>query len=939
MLAAKLLLPLLVYYLVNAKEPTHVQNTTSLKNRTASSDVVAGTIVFGTLWHVYVHTTVYHLLVTDANESSGDLTFFRKGLVAFTSCIPHLAKKVNPCREEQAIAGSIGNIGDLLFHSATSQNSRWCGTVHVAFKPHFAENNHRTRTSVFEWRWLLHANAAFRFNITFLSYEVLTFLQRFSLKLHVVESGINTTANVANEYKPGHRHWSYYSATNTIAVVLSTDNFIPVQSTLASNEKESYQAKFSFQYHIHGNDFSFVRQRDASYNYRPFAGLQRSSAGIFANLELRQIRIHAPWLKTVVLDRAKFACRGTGTNIRIIFYDLPEMELSKTIYKSDRVGEWHCPTNRHKDRGDNIQATIGDLTAWVIAERGTLLSRKHFSLYFHYIDLSASVSTIEQITLQSMGRRAAFIPPRFGKHMHFIHVTAKSFVRVSVQKLSYTGYTSHECRLGGMMLISRYHLRDRICSNMTGEYLTEHFYSQGIAVGQGLVVIVKQYGWLSRITANITLELGLCSGFVNALPYFMYRHKAGIMYDERAGIRVENGRRLSFYYRLSTMYNQDLYILQFYRESSLCYQFQIIFFDIFGSLELPYMANGSTPFLQPAVYYMESHENGFPSRFSIRFSFLRDEIQYSNPCMYDGLRFFPNNRNDEPFIFLDPSSTEAWSTDSHFTTIRAYWLCIQFSAVISIQVEDASKTSACLTELGTYTFWQSAGITTPGTCGFFLIGRHLYPIWGDYITFMLQRPLMYARCCFYEGIISSDNSSCINSVSLLRLTVIHQSSTLVMSGLVWKMKDILDRLIRWRDSCWKNLMGFLNTYCFAMRVILRPMASCTFQFNYRAHFHYHLTEMNTNVMGDTYNKICLDRSCYITAVKSHIMTWHKAQEFCKEEGGNLASINSEREWNFITSQYPDHMPFMNVSDALVFFIGLHSKVSSSLINSCFRRPP
>ncbi len=583
---ARLILLMLVSCLGNAQEPIHPDNTIMLQNLTTSSESPAGTIVFGTLWHVYIHTTLYHLLATDVHESGGELTFFRKSLIAFASEIPHLTMNVNPCKKEQTFIGSLGmgNIPGLLSDVATRRDSRWCGTVHVTFRPRFAENIYVTRASAFECRWLLHANTAFRFNITFLSYEVFTFFQRSSLKLHVVEPGINISWAVANEYKPGFLQLSYYSATNTINVVLSTKNFNLVGATLSSADEESHEAKFAFQYQIHDNDFSFVRLRDVSYNHRPFAGLQSSSAGISTNVELYQIRIHAPWLKTVVLDWAKFICRNTEAKIRIIFYDQPELELSKAIYRADHLAEWQCPKNPHNGRRDNVEATIGDLTAWILAEKGAaLLSTKDISLHYRYIDLSGSVSTIENITLQTMGRRTAFIPASSGKHVHLIQVKANRFLRISFQKLSYQGYTSHECRLGGMMLISRHHLKDRICSNLTGEYLTEHFYSQGIAVGRTLVVITKQYGWLSQVTANITLELGLCSGFVNALPYFIQQNKdGGILYGEMGDTWPENEKPHSFYYRLSTMNNHSFYFLQFYRERNLCYTFQIVFFDIFG---------------------------------------------------------------------------------------------------------------------------------------------------------------------------------------------------------------------------------------------------------------------------------------------------------------------------------------------------------------------
>ncbi len=339
------------------------------------------------------------------------------------------------------------------------------------------------------------------------------------------------------------------------------------------------------------------------------------------------------------------------------------------------------------------------------------------------------------------------------------------------------------------------------------------------------------------------------------------------------------------------------------------------------------MPNASIPFLQGAVYYIGSHINGFASRFRIRFSFTSDEIQHSGPCMYDGLRFFPNNRNDEPFIFLHTPRTDSWSTFSHVPIIRAHWLCIKLGTVISIQVEEGSKGSACLRELGAYMYWQSAQISTPGTCGALRLGRQLDPVWRNTVEFMLQRPLMHPKCCFYEGVISSDDSSCLRYVSLSRFTVMPKWNMAIESGLVWRMNNYSDRIVRWRDLCRNNQMGPLRTHCFIMTLALRPMTSCNFHFIYLAHLLNQVLGKNTNITGVNYNKICLDRSCYITPVNPHNMAWEKAQGLCKEEGGNLASINSEREWNFITSLYPDHMPFMNVYNAVFIFIGLHGKVS------------
>ncbi len=890
-------------------------------------------IVWNNMAHLYTCNSLLPAHFQTAWE------FFRPGvwqtsLVAFAHSIPTVAKGINPCRQETFIVGRLGleNIGNpppispyINEWGVTKHGSRWCGIVEAMFKPQQGKGIGASKSSTgYEWRWVLHANAAFIFNITFLSFDVYKMSTRSSLRLRVLEYGNNRSAIVANEFKTGYFQWSYYSRTNTVVVVFGIENLYTIG--LYQHCKESYPAKIAFQYQIHDNDFSFVRQRDVSLRNQPHVGLQDLYTGLFISAELHGMRINAPWGRTIVLNWEKFKCQLSEGEIRIIFYDVPELKISRTVSKFDYLGQWLCH-NAYSGRRKSIEATIGDLTAVVYIERRASFSKKNFSLYFRYTDLSASVSTKDSVILQPMDSHTAYIPARFRKHVHFIYVTAtlSNFVSVSFQMLSYMGYTSHQCILGGMMLSSESHVEDRVCSNMTGEYLVNHFHSDGITVGRRLVVIAKQYGWLSQISAVLTLKLDVCSGYVNPLPYFIRGElrEGGIMSKERILMFQQPGRKLSYYYRLSSVDNKEIHVLHLYREKRLCYKLQIVFFDIFGLLELSYMINASTSFLGDALYYIGGYENELPARFLIHFSYTDDDIQHSDPCMYGGFRFFPNNRNDEPFIFIHPSSTKTWSIDSHFAIIGAKWSCIKFGSAISIHVEDGSTISACLREFGS--FMQLPGqIITPGTCGDVLVGRPMYKILDYHVAFMLQRPSQHSRCCFYEGIISAEHKECLYSVSLVRRELKH--STIVNSGLRWDVNTYKELSVRWRDMCWRNMMGFLHAYCFTVSFQLFHAASCKMRLSYRSQLVYHVFENNMNVQGTKYNRLCLSNTCYIAPVNPRYMAWEDAEKICKEKDGSLASINSDWEWNFILSQYKDQKGFLHVYKASVFFIGLHSEV-------------
>ncbi len=219
-----LLLLLLPSAICKGQELTHLlENTNSLQTPPASSnDSPDYTIVFGTLWHEYIHETVYQLLITKLHENNVEvvLAIWQISLVDFTRSIPRVTQDINPCRHEKFLISRPGldNVSDLGLKSlnlsdgggATRHGSRWCGIADVFFKPQFAEYIHMPKPTA---EWLLHANEAFFFNITFLSFEVYTLSTRSSLSLLVMEYGFNRSDTVTSQFKAGYFPWSYYSGT------------------------------------------------------------------------------------------------------------------------------------------------------------------------------------------------------------------------------------------------------------------------------------------------------------------------------------------------------------------------------------------------------------------------------------------------------------------------------------------------------------------------------------------------------------------------------------------------------------------------------------------------------------------------------------------------------------------------------------------------------
>ncbi len=214
-----LLLLLLLSALGKGRELTHLlANTRSLQIPPASSKDSSDTIVFGTLWHVYIHETVYQLLIKKLHENNVELlAIWQISLVDFTRSIPSITQDINPCRQGKILIARPGldNVSNLRpkslnlsdGESATRHDSRWCGIAEVVFKPQLAEYIHMPKPSTeYEWRWLLHANEAFIFNITFLSFELYTLSTRSSLSLLVMEYGFNfdRSDTITSQFKAGY---------------------------------------------------------------------------------------------------------------------------------------------------------------------------------------------------------------------------------------------------------------------------------------------------------------------------------------------------------------------------------------------------------------------------------------------------------------------------------------------------------------------------------------------------------------------------------------------------------------------------------------------------------------------------------------------------------------------------------------------------------------
>ncbi len=891
----------------------------------------------GKRWHMYVNATVYDVLLKGMCERDVCVHLEVKNIRRFINSIPYFTHGRYPCSHNIFAVGALG-LGDLqsllypgidqAYGSKLDVESTLCGTVHASLKPtprdqfDFKSTN---PSSYCEWHWLLHAHESFIFNVTFISFDVKAFSARFHLSLLVLED------NVTEQFHPGYLKSSYFSKTNRVALALSTEN--PYSIGIIQTTGYSYAAEFIIQYQIRDRDFEVTKHYHIDW-YKPISGQHVTYTGVFPDSVIKTWIINTLWGKAVDALWENLTCSVVGT--RLLFYDLPVASLFTTDHVSDYLGEWTCPKFSNNTQVTDMRSTIGDLSIVIISTRSATISDESFELVYSYREPDAKVITYHNITLTPYTSTAQLsIPPANGKYLHNVRVISahRMFVRFLATKFSYMGYTSFQCMLGGIMFYSRYHATARVCANKTAEYLTKFSQSRGITVGRKLELRVKQYGWLSDISAELIFHVDICVGYINVIPRALMGWSNLMRNLPYVSMARRSYQRFSFYYDMRTT---DF--IQIFRPFSLCIKLQVVFFDLFGYAQARFMESASARkgyFGGDLLYKLESIRLVSTSHFLISFSYVSEEIQFAEECMYNGFRIFLNNRNDEPFIFLDTPSAEPQSVHGHQSVMRLFWLCIRYGGAFSITTIPSSVRPVCLTEIGELLAATATDIPTTAACGNILLGELTYSQ-GRSIQLDIYRPLEHPTCCYYDALFDFLNTSCIKSLKMEDHRVDMQ--------LLWEIHNSRAQIIRWRDMCYYNnkmSKSFGRTFsnaCFYMTLDMISLGSCPVRLNYRVNLIDHYShEHSVNLTREQYKEICLGSTCYITPVTSHNLTWQEAQKACKEEDSLLASVNSHEEWHYIIGQHHTETDrnkmFLDIAHSTVFFIGLHSSVSMIIIYS------
>ena len=520
--------------------------------------------------------------------------------------------------------------------------------------------------------------------------------------------------------------------------------------------------------------------------------------------------------------------------------------------------------------------------------------------------------------------------------MHTIGVVSaiEGTVRMIVHDLKHKCYFHIGCTLGGVFIVSGF--VESICSSNKAHELWHTYNHNGLALGHKVLIILKQYRWLSQVQANLTFSVDNCSSRFNFLPnaFLFPRYN---LYSSK----LEDMQRSASHRYFSHGYNK-YYLWPLRRRS---YHMELLP-NLYGtpcwvmnSVMLSQSHSYLTGFIEytNVVYlHVSSFNRTGPSILSVAFVNPNPIVENIYDCLANGLNVLPDNRNDEPYIYVTTSPMEVFSMRVYNAKIRVNLHCLIFGGSFHIKFEPTQDTeNTCFSEIGGYMYDAVNPIIPQGICGDVLVQTVKLAV--RFLS--LQRPLKDDKCCYYDVLLI--NRNCTTTVSVYQPTTHHNRVGYVVQR--WYTKGKGNVRLFWRGICryeyyFDSRSESYITTCMDMVVAIKSL--CDMRLTYRASLiDEDLSGNSHTVESNGYQKsLCLSNTCYTVPTGGAKLSWTDAQQMCKNQNSSLASINTAEDWKLITrnaliSGKRVNITLLPVSGVQIFYIGYRTKVSEGTVFS------
>ncbi len=281
------------------------------------------------------------------------------------------------------------------------------------------------------------------------------------------------------------------------------------------------------------------------------------------------------------------------------------------------------------------------------------------------------------------------------------------------------------------------------------------------------------------------------------------------------------------------------------------------------------------------------------------------------------MRFFPDSRNDEPFLFLLSTMKKAWRTVTYSAKVGLNLACLLLQYSFYIRVESADAYGACFSEVGGYMHDSHYPILPKGVCAGFLVHNYAN-LWR---RIGLQRPTSEPDCCHFDIIINSSTVPCMSRTYIQQLSDEKKGLYIIQK---WDMSEHISEVVVWHGPCTMDIYksdghSYIAT-CIDIDWYTRERCDVML------HYYASLRTSDQGVLKlsteSEPRQICHQKSCYYIPNGVTRMSWADAEARCHDMNSTLVSVSSDAEWTFLTQNN-----FFRATTIQLFYIGYKKLVS------------
>ena len=913
---------------------------------------------FGKMWYVYIKANIFDIVVHTFHMRTEDSNTTSMSLYGAVKQMGRLKISRYPCQSLKiSFNGSIFH--DAIHEKGVSQlefgltKSKICGSISRNFHTVAPSTITQGRNDKdFKWLWQIHVNQHFIVNVTFLLLESRFYPLCITRRALIQETrGIDLSQKrILGIFCPNNPPQSFYSSGNNVEINVHTWD-IYEDFFWKNYYFNQWIGMVSFTYEILDKDLSLDPWRllerrwpTGKYEYfRNYSALtsiyprklhpfhvakylhNNTNAYLFQFFESYGDIVFVFYFQsflgaTIAIREGSLNC--TKTQATLVAYEGPMVDMTRIASLLLRLQEWNCGHYmKATNRKEELKGRIGDMTILFHVDKA---SKAYFyslllKVAFRVIDRNLSVA-LNQILHLETGSSISF--EQRGTYFYSLDIQSATtgFVNIYFDHISLRGYMDQTCTYGGIYFanFADVYNADRfmigaLCSQKSAARFQRLYGSYGLTFNGYVMIYIKQYYLLFLAHVKLRFSRDQCLGLFN-LRMRLYPEK---YISDRKGhlelIRVRlmfYGRGHNFYYRYDGS-DPNLDGISFIgikrRNGTACYKVNYVNFDTISHVVDGVYYKAFRLMDVKAVIGTTRVENVGPSRMSMAFWNMDEEVKHFDKCLADAFRFYPDNQNNEPYVLVRAPEEDLWGTLAFTGKFALDKTCLIFGGAYHFRVQEADGHSQCVSEVGGYLYDDWHPIITKGVCGGILVNLvHNFRYQKTVLSF--QRPLIHERCCHLNMLAMSKSIPCIIRVLAHRRTLLQTQE--VRDLYQWSNQmNTTSEMFTWRSLCtnntayyslWRPGHGFISSLvetCISVHVFVGDI--CDMNVHYRMSL---LALAYKAIMTDSVSsqRMSLGNSIYVVPIIDYVMSWDGAQALCIKYNGTLVSVNSDAEWRYLT---------------------------------------